>query len=177
MSADRYGNLYWGVKVPAELCSDREIYLYADRVRVEDEALVFLRLKDEEEVVMLMIPAGRWLAVFAASLMDGHPVAVEHWRGEVWDERDAFSGEEEVNAERQQRSRGAAGVARPSAAARWTVLNRDGYTCRACGAKGGENDTVLEVDHIKAVALGGDASVENLQTLCQRCNRGKAARE
>lgn len=55
---------------------------------------------------------------------------------------------------------------------RFAVLKRDGYRCLICG-KTNEDGVQLEVDHIEAVANGGTDDMENLQTLCFDCNRGK----
>jgi 5-methylcytosine-specific restriction endonuclease McrA len=52
---------------------------------------------------------------------------------------------------------------------RFMVLKRDGYACRICHKAGGE----LEVDHVLPVSRGGTDVMDNLQTLCKRCNRGK----
>jgi hypothetical protein len=52
---------------------------------------------------------------------------------------------------------------------RFFVFKRDRYRCRICGATGVE----LEVDHIVSVADGGSDALDNLQTLCFKCNRGK----
>jgi len=52
---------------------------------------------------------------------------------------------------------------------RFLVFKRDRYRCRICGRSGVE----LEVDHILAVAQGGTDRLDNLQTLCFDCNRGK----
>lgn len=60
-----------------------------------------------------------------------------------------------------------------SVARRFDVFKRDGYTCRICQKAGGE----LEVDHIMPVSRGGTNAMENLQTVCWACNRGKAAKE
>lgn len=54
---------------------------------------------------------------------------------------------------------------------RFFVLKRDGFTCKICGANG--PGVKLEVDHIVPVAEGGSDSLDNLQTLCFECNRGK----
>jgi transcriptional regulator with XRE-family HTH domain len=54
---------------------------------------------------------------------------------------------------------------------RYAVLKRDGFQCVACGASG--RDAQLEVDHIDSVATGGSNEMDNLQTLCHRCNVGK----
>lgn len=56
-------------------------------------------------------------------------------------------------------------------AARSEVWRRDGGCCVKCGSK--EN---LQFDHIIPVARGGATSVQNLQLLCQQCNRVKGAR-
>lgn len=54
---------------------------------------------------------------------------------------------------------------------RFFVLKRDGFTCKMCGANG--PGVKLEVDHIVPVAEGDSDSLDNLQTLCFECNRGK----
>jgi len=55
---------------------------------------------------------------------------------------------------------------------RLLILERDNYRCRLCGKSA--RDTELEVDHIIPVAKGGTAGLNNLQTLCIDCNRGKS---
>ncbi len=79
MSADRYGRFYWGVKTP--LSASGEVYLNADRVSVRDGCLVFTAGRDYG--INLIFAPGHWQACFAASCIDGHPVAVEHWPEEV----------------------------------------------------------------------------------------------
>ena len=57
---------------------------------------------------------------------------------------------------------------------RKSILERDGYTCQRCGAsQRDEPNLLLEVDHIIPISKGGITSVDNLQTLCWRCNRSK----
>lgn len=48
---------------------------------------------------------------------------------------------------------------------RFEVYRRDGNKCRKCGSR-----VNLEVDHIKPIAKGGKTYLDNLQTLCHRCN-------
>jgi hypothetical protein len=63
----------------------------------------------------------------------------------------------------------------PSLRLRWRVLKRDRFTCRACGASPALIPGVeLHVDHIDAWSKGGLTTLENLQTLCSRCNLGKS---
>lgn len=52
---------------------------------------------------------------------------------------------------------------------RFFVFKRDRYRCRICGASGVE----LELDHRVPVGQGGSDALDNLQTLCRECNRGK----
>jgi 5-methylcytosine-specific restriction protein A len=52
------------------------------------------------------------------------------------------------------------------------VLERDNYTCRNCGVKQSEGFT-MHVDHIIPVSKGGNNEMENLQTLCPKCNSQK----
>lgn len=64
----------------------------------------------------------------------------------------------------------------PSLRLRFQVLQRDRFACRSCGASPATNaGTELHVDHITAWSKGGETIVENLQTLCSRCNLGKGA--
>jgi hypothetical protein len=51
------------------------------------------------------------------------------------------------------------------------VFRRDGYACVECNSR--DN---LTVDHIKPVVQGGGDELENLQTLCKRCNSRKGAK-
>lgn len=60
-------------------------------------------------------------------------------------------------------------------AKRFKILQRDGFRCQYCG--GTPPSVVLEVDHIVAVANGGDNAEENLVTACSGCNHGKFTRD
>jgi len=55
---------------------------------------------------------------------------------------------------------------------RYDIMKRDGFRCCICGAKAADGIR-LEVDHIKPVSQGGKSTQDNLQTLCERCNKGK----
>ena len=56
---------------------------------------------------------------------------------------------------------------------RWEVYGRDDFTCQApfCGSR-----RFLEVDHIVPESEGGPTALENLQTLCHKCNSQKGVR-
>lgn len=57
---------------------------------------------------------------------------------------------------------------------RFSILQRDGFKCCACGRNPKEDNIKLEVDHIISVVDGGKSEPSNLWTLCFDCNRGKA---
>ena len=60
---------------------------------------------------------------------------------------------------------------------RQKIKERDGYTCKKCGASlNAEPNLLLEIDHIIPLSKGGLTTEDNLQTLCWRCNRSKGAK-
>ena len=56
-----------------------------------------------------------------------------------------------------------------SAAQKEAILKRDGYKCVICG-RGKKDGVELHVDHIKPKDLGGEATIQNGQTLCSQHN-------
>lgn len=63
----------------------------------------------------------------------------------------------------------------PAARLRFRVLERDRFSCKACGrSPANEPGVVLHVDHISPYRGLGETVFENLQTLCSRCNLGKS---
>lgn len=54
---------------------------------------------------------------------------------------------------------------------RWIVWERDNFTCKKCGGR--KN---LSVDHIYPESKGGSMDLDNLQTLCRRCNSKKGVK-
>lgn len=58
---------------------------------------------------------------------------------------------------------------------RFIVMRRDNFKCKACGRPPAtDHKIILHVDHVKAWANGGETVLENLQTLCSKCNIGKS---
>src|SRR3989338_11279529 len=58
---------------------------------------------------------------------------------------------------------------------RFIVMRQDNFKCKNCGRSPATDQTIiLHVDHIKAWANGGETILENLQTLCSKCNIGKS---
>jgi len=54
---------------------------------------------------------------------------------------------------------------------RMRVFERDDFTCKKCGSR-----KDLHADHINPVAKGGETTMQNMQTLCGKCNKSKGAR-
>lgn len=58
---------------------------------------------------------------------------------------------------------------------RFIVLKRDNFKCCACGASPAKDPSVeLHIDHIIPWSKGGETEIDNLQTLCSKCNIGKS---
>ena len=57
---------------------------------------------------------------------------------------------------------------------RFAVLQRDNHQCVSCGKS--PPAVTIEVDHIIPFSKGGNNGINNLQTLCFECNRGKGTR-
>lgn len=57
---------------------------------------------------------------------------------------------------------------------RWRVFTRDNYKCTVCGKDPKNYEIILEVDHIKPWSKGNPTEMDNLRTLCSKCNLGKS---
>lgn len=58
---------------------------------------------------------------------------------------------------------------------RFQVMQRDHFVCQICGASPAKDPSVeLHIDHIKPWSKGGLTTIDNLQTLCSKCNLGKS---
>lgn len=64
---------------------------------------------------------------------------------------------------------------RLSSKLRYQVLKRDNFKCVKCGNNA--DNSLLEVDHIKPICQGGLSVIDNLETLCNFCNKGKQLAE
>lgn len=63
----------------------------------------------------------------------------------------------------------------PNLRLRFKVFLRDRFSCCVCGASPSKDPSVeLHVDHITPWSKGGETVLENLQTLCSKCNLGKS---
>ena len=58
---------------------------------------------------------------------------------------------------------------------RFKVMQRDNFKCVFCGASPAKDSSVeLHIDHIIPWSKGGETVIDNLQTLCSKCNLGKS---
>lgn len=58
---------------------------------------------------------------------------------------------------------------------RFLVMKRDNFKCCMCGASPAKDPSVeLHIDHIIPWSRGGETTMDNLQTLCSKCNLGKS---
>lgn len=86
--SEKYGRYYWCAKVTEDVCPERDIYVHADTCKIltNGELVFYGHLNNEVEedrIINLAIAPGKWYAIYAASVIDGAAVAVEHWKGEV----------------------------------------------------------------------------------------------
>lgn len=56
---------------------------------------------------------------------------------------------------------------------RFEVFKRDKFTCQYCGQQA--PDVILNCDHVRPLADGGETDLLNLITSCRACNGGKGA--
>lgn len=85
-TAKDYGDKYWCIIVDPSLVSKGatpEIFVFADEFVVVEGSLRFVRMKNQSYEPVLSIAPGLWKCVYAASVIDGHAVAVEHWAGQI----------------------------------------------------------------------------------------------
>jgi hypothetical protein len=58
---------------------------------------------------------------------------------------------------------------------RFKVMQRDNFKCCACGSSPANDPSIiLHVDHVIPWSKGGETLLDNLQTLCSKCNLGKS---
>lgn len=58
---------------------------------------------------------------------------------------------------------------------RWTILKRDNFSCVKCGRSPAKDPSIiLHVDHIIPWSKDGETIIDNLETLCEKCNLGKS---
>jgi 5-methylcytosine-specific restriction endonuclease McrA len=72
------------------------------------------------------------------------------------------------------RVRGSYGRINQPLSIRAQVFERDGETCRYCGAA--LTWQTYECDHVHPVSKGGSSDLKNLAAACEPCNRSKGAK-
>ncbi len=159
MEINQYGDKYWCVR----LISGELIYFHADELTVSRAGALISKRHHQDptkQYSLLSFGPGQWSFFYAASVLDGDPVCVQHW--------DTTNHKQISVSYGRKRDK-------ISPSVRLQVFKRDSYKCKICGAKS-DDGSHLVVDHITPVSRGGTSSIRNLQTLCDPCNAGKAAK-
>jgi hypothetical protein len=81
-SCEKYGRYFW--QVETNTTKTGFTALYADEMSVEGDALVFYQrfkgdVKLDRDQVLFILPGGSWTRAWAASMIDGQPVCVDHF--------------------------------------------------------------------------------------------------
>lgn len=73
---EKWGRYYWCV-----ITAKDALMVHADSFELKDGALLFLRKEsgDKEQLTTLAFAAGEWKMFYAADVISGDAVAVEHW--------------------------------------------------------------------------------------------------
>jgi len=169
----KYGKYYWCIKVIPNISPDGEVYLMADRVdTTPDGSIRFIHDRDDgTSCINLLLASGKWIAVYAASVLDGSAIAIEYWKGEIVNDAEDLRNDRNPN-DKKGKSHKTTERDRMSQSLRYSIMERDGFVCKMCG-RGNGDGIKLEIDHIVPVSKGGQTEASNLQTLCFDCNRGK----
>jgi hypothetical protein len=110
-----------------------------------------------------------WRLVFTGKNADEAWAKLYELCGELDKKQDNSTDDEQPYSPERER-------AKMTQALRYEIIKRDGYKCVVCG-RTVYDGIKLHVDHIHPVSKGGRTTRENLRTLCNECNQGKAARE
>lgn len=162
MAAHNYGRYYWCIKVTRDVSSDGEILLSADEITVGPEACL-IAMGSQGQPVLVIAPR-KWTSFYAASCMDGHAVAVDHWASEIAEEWSTPSTKRKRVLDSQRSF---------SPEQREAILRRSRGKCSICGIDLPEN---WHADHIVPHSRGGSTRVENGMALCPTCNGRKHAK-
>lgn len=73
VNTHRCGDLYWCIS----LADGKTVLAYADEVSIKPDGSLILY--NPEEQFNLAFAAGRWVSIYAASVVDGGAVAVDAW--------------------------------------------------------------------------------------------------
>jgi|APSaa5957512535_1039671.scaffolds.fasta_scaffold51363_3 hypothetical protein len=142
--------LYTNVKPVCDLCGKKSERVIEFKVSEEDEGSRACFLSDRDCVRQTM-----------SILFTQNPDIEYLWSREIEYKIIGKGGKKKVAVQREP-----IGLSK-----RYTVMKRDGFQCVLCGASGMESQ--LEIDHIIPVSAGGMNAMDNLRTLCFKCNRGK----
>lgn len=137
--------------------ANAEAYMRAYEKAVEQERVMFDELHDALGRA-LDIAEARWDIEYAYDYCLG---VLGRWKEEDGDLA-------ELRAERRKKLNHKKPI---PATLRWEVWERDDFTCRHCGTRRN-----LSCDHIHPESKGGEATLDNLQTLCRSCNSAKGDR-
>ena len=78
--ADRPGGGFVSVHADRVACDGGHLAFYGRHYKTDDDGLPnYSQGQAGDEQLLLVLPPGQWTAFYAASIIDGSPVAVDRW--------------------------------------------------------------------------------------------------
>ncbi len=135
---------------------------------------VWIKLGRQPKYGEMTIPFSRFSSTAYAHKFGNWTKALIAFQNYLEQEREPESLESLSKVEMTADKNGHKTKRQPNSRLRFKVMKRDNFCCVACGGSPAKDSKVeLHVDHITPWSKGGETVIENLQTLCKKCNLGK----
>jgi hypothetical protein len=168
----RFGEWYAALEL-AGLKTPRKSYRITDEQFFENLRQVWLKLGRQPTFVEMEQPLSKFSGTSYISRFGRWSLALEAFVAHANNEPFPAAKTAE-NETPRTRGRGGRKNRYIGGTLRLQVLKRDNFKCNYCGrSPATDPGVILHIDHIKALANGGETKLSNLQALCSVCNNAK----